>query len=394
MIMLDSKLQRNHFKPKILFLRSFSQVTFAAFIAGGLHYAQFDFMQYPPLPENRLGKLDKLYASTEARNHLQRNVITARKELKKKIEQGFFDLILLLDYDSSLFRYTQMSWLKKLRDLAGQSKFFFRKKWSEIFKELVCMQGVPFMPSALSSNRTALAVIDLDDWICLHSSGQKLLQACSSYYKRELPYNRFFLYYQQRPAPWRLWREKLAPICTKVHNIPLGIEDEKYSALKKLRKNEQDIDIFYCGQSTSTIRITALKNLKEFAATTSWNIVIKDDLSFSEYCAAVARSKITLSISGGGWDCFRHYEAVALGSVPLMDAPTVDAFWWNQAPTELFFTGTFKDFQLKIDKLLSNACLRSKCFIQLENLIESRMLHSKIVKYIVHSSFNKKYVAC
>ena len=387
--MFDSNLQKNHFKPKILFLRSSSQVTFAAFIAGGLHYAQFDFMQYPPFPDNRLDKLNKLYAPAEAREHLQRNVIATRKELNVKIKQGFFDLIVLLDYDSSLFRYTKMSWLKKMRNLAGQSKSFFKKKLSEIRKEIVYMQGVPFMPAALSG-KTTLAVIDLDDWICLPPSGQKLLQACSFYYKRELPYNRFFLYYQQRPAPWRLWREKLAPICAKVRNIPLGIEDKKYSALKKLRKNEQDIDIFYCGQSTSTIRITALKHLKELAATTSWNIVIVDDLPFSEYCATVARSKITLSVSGGGWDCFRHYEAVALGSVPLMDAPTVDAFWWNKAPTELFFTSTFKNFWIKIENLLSDSDLRNKCFVKLENVIESNMLHSEIVKYIIHSSIDEK----
>ena len=388
--MFDLNPQQNNFKPKILFLRSSSQVTFAAFIAGGLHYAQFDFMQYPPLPDNRLDKMNKLYAPAKSRKHLQRNVIAIKKELKIKIEQGFFDLILLLDYDSSLFRYTQMSWLKKLRILAGQSKSFFRKNLSEIRKEFIYIQGVPFMPSALA-DRTALSIIDLDDWICLPPSGQRLLQACSSYYKRELPYNRFFLYYQQRPVPWRLWREKLAPIYAKVHNIPLGIEDEKYSDLKKLRKNEQDIDIFYCGQLTSTIRITALKHLKELAATTSWNIVIADDLPFSEYCAAVARSKITISISGGGWDCFRHYEAIALGSIPLMDAPTVDAFWWNKAPAELFFTSTFKNFRIKIDNLLSDSNLRNKCFVKLENIIESNMLHSEIVKYIIYSSIDENY---
>jgi hypothetical protein len=390
--MLDSKTQRDHIKPKILFLRSSSQITFAAFIAGGLHYAKFDFMQYPHIPENRLDKLSKIYASAEARKNLQRNVIYARKELKIKIEQNFFNLVLLLDYDASLFRYTQMSWFEKIRNIAGQGRFIFRKKLSDIFKELHYIQGVPFTSSTLSG-KIPLAAVDLDDWICLPPSGQKLLQVCSSYYKREIPYNRFFLYYQHRPAPWRLWRENLAPICAKVHNIPLGIEDEKYSALKKLRKNKQDIDIFYCGQSTSTIRITILEHLKELFATTSWNIVIEDNLSFSEYCDAVAKSKITLSPSGGGWDCFRHYEAVALGSVPLMDAPVVDAFWWNQAPEELFFSSTFKNFHLKINQLLSDASLRNNCFMQLERLVESHMLHSKIVKYIVNSSLNESNAA-
>ncbi len=391
MVMSDPDQSKRLSRPKILFLRSSTQATFAAFITGGLHYASFDFMQYPPIPDNRLDKLNKLYDQAEAREHLQRNLIATKKELKKKIDQHFFDIILLLDYNASLFSYMQMNRLKKIRNLFGQVKFFFRKNTSEILEELNYIQGIPFTPSALS-NKIPLAVIDLDDWICLPPSGQELLQVCSSYYKRELPFNRFFLYYQERPAPWRLWREKLSPICEKVINIPLGIENKKYYSLKKIRSDKQNIDIFYCGAATSTVRIKFLEYLHELTQATDWNIVIADSLPFVEYCKTIARSKITLSISGGGWDCFRHYEAVALGSIPLMDKPNVDTFWWNKAPEELFFASTFKDFRLKIDQLLTDATLRKRCFSQVESIVESYMLHSKIVQYIVYSSLNKQSV--
>jgi hypothetical protein len=376
-------------RPKILFLRSSTQVTFAAFIAGGLQYAGYDFMQYPALPSSSLEKLNKLYDPEEAQEHLEQNVIQTRKELQKKIEQNFFDLILLVDYDASLFRFSQMSWFKKTRNLLGLIPFLFKKNSA---KRLNCLRGVPFSLSTMNK-KTPLAVIDLDDWICLPVLGQNLLQECSFYYKRELPLNRFFLYYQQRPAPWRLWRNKLAPVCKKVKNIPLGIEDKKYFSLKKLRTDNQDIDIFYCGTATSTIRIAVVEYLQKISQLTNWNIIVADALPFIEYCKTVARSKITLSISGGGWDCFRHYEAIALGSLPVMDQPTVDTFWWNKAPKDVFFSGTFEDFYLKLDQLLKESVVRNTYFKQIEDLIESYMLHSKIVQYIVDSSLSKKNTA-
>ncbi|MCI5144594.1 MAG: hypothetical protein D3923_03490 [Candidatus Electrothrix sp. AR3] len=370
---------------RVLFLRSSTQSTFAAFIAGGLHHTRFDFMQYPPFPDNNLDKLKKLYDSSSGQKHLEHNLIAGRKELREKLEQGYFDLILLLDYDARLFRYAQMNTLKKLRNLLGQCKNIFRGSLADRVRELNYMRGLPFTPAELNT-LAPVAVVDLDDWICLPPQGQNLLRHCSSYYKRELPFNRFFLYYQQRPAPWRVWRKKLAPVCAKARNIPLGVEDKKYYDLKARRKDKQEIDIFYCGLPTSSPRLTALEQLKKMAITTKWNIVIADTLPFNEYCDIISRSKITISISGGGWDCFRHYEAVALGSLPLMDRPVVDAIWWQNLPDVLFFSNTFQNFQNRIDTLLSDASLRNSCLTKLEKVFESHMLHSKIVEHIVSTS--------
>jgi len=386
---MSDLFQQKHRPHRILFLRSSAQVTFAAFVASGLrHSQQFDFMQYPSFAFDKLGKLEKLCNPISAQEDLELNLISNRKELKDKLEQGYFDLILLLDYDARLFRYAQMNTLKKLRNLLGQCKNIFRGSLADRVRKFNCMRGLPFTPAELSA-LAPVAVVDLDDWICLPPPGQELLRHCSFYYKRELPFNRFFLYYQNRPAPWKIWREKLAPVCAKVHNIPLGIEDKKYYALKRMRKKKQDIDIFYCGQPTSTPRITAVEKLKELSAITDWNIVLADSLPFDEYCDKISRSKITISVSGGGWDCFRHYEAVALGSIPLMDMPAVDALWWRKMPEDLFFSNIFDDFQRCLDKLLSDISLRINCLGKLEEAVESHMLHSKIVEHIVYTSLRE-----
>jgi hypothetical protein len=43
----------------------------------------------------------------------------------------------------------------------------------------------------------------------------------------------------------------------------------------------------------------------------------------AEYHKALTESHLCLSPPGMGWDCFRHYEAMLAGSVPLMTYPTI-----------------------------------------------------------------------
>lgn len=257
------------------------------------------------------------------------------------------------------------------------------------------MQGLPFTIKELN-DKVPVAVIDLDDWMCLSEANQVSFKYCSFYFKRELPYNRFFLYYQNRPTPWKYWRDRLASQFYKVSNVSLGIEDRRYDDLKSKRVQSQDIDVFFCGETTSSPRGDALKKLLKMSEEGQWKIVIDRGLSFEEYCHKMARSKITISISGGGWDCFRHYEAVALGSLPVMDTPLVDVIWWRKQPAELFFSNDFSDFEEKIIHLLENVKLRKNCFNVLERDVENHMLHSKMVNHVVstvlanNSSFKQK----
>ena len=46
-------------------------------------------------------------------------------------------------------------------------------------------------------------------------------------------------------------------------------------------------------------------------------------LSPDDYFARSARAWLTWSPEGFGWDCFRHYEASACRSVPVLSAPTI-----------------------------------------------------------------------
>ena len=351
---------------RVLYLRSPGRLPFAAIWAGGLLRAPgIEFWQYPALPAEHRNRLDKLPNAAAAWESLQVRAIPDPRELAERIAAGAFDAALVSDEDGLLFPGPAPSPLARVRSWLGRSG-----------------GRMPFTLAELA-RRMPVAVADLADASFLTPAGQEQLAACTAYFKRELPFDRLFLYYQQRPAPWRQRRLELLPVVEKVRGIPLGIEDDKYAALKNQRVALQDIDVLLTGTVTSSLRQEGLKRLRTWAATRARKVEIRDSLPFGEYCARMARSKVTISISGGGWDCFRHAEAVALGSVPFMNRPYIDAPAWRDLPEAVFFDNTFRDFDERLDALLADDRLRTECREELEARVETTQRHSQVVAAIV-----------
>lgn len=376
-------------KFRVLFLRSFSKAPFAVNIARGLtRCSNIEYWQYPVWPQDRRQLIEKLYASDEAWKTLNHPLIVNADELHQRLLAQAFDLILLADYDAQLFQYHGLSLFQKVKSWLRLVRMFRSRGLAGTIAHFKYLRALPFSLAEIN-NFAPVIVIDLTDSPMLTPNDQRVLRDCSLYFKREVPFDRLFLYYQDRPAPWTTRRKELLPILEKVHNIPLGIEDSKYAALKQQRVAVQDIDVLFVGEITNTLRKTGMEHLQELASNSQWNIVITRGLPFDDYCHKIARSKITVSIAGGGWDCFRHYEAVALGSLPLINKPTIDAVWWHIMPDEIFFENTFVNFRSRIEQLLTNHSLRTSCFEQLEQQVEHRMLHSKIVEYIIKTSLGK-----
>ena len=65
-----------------------------------------------------------------------------------------------------------------------------------------------------------------------------------------------------------------------------------------------------------------------------YRIVIEEShLPFAEYLSLMSRSWLTLSPQGYGYNGFRHYESMLVGSVPLInlpDPPVVNDFRHGQ----------------------------------------------------------------
>jgi len=99
--------------------------------------------------------------------------------------------------------------------------------------------------------------------------------------------------------------------------LPYWILSEYYPA----GQNKKDVDLFYAAALNSEVRrlatdeIASLQNagLRIEAAT--------ERLPADEYLSLLQRSYLTLSPEGQGYHCFRHYEAMIAGSVPVINRP-------------------------------------------------------------------------
>jgi hypothetical protein len=371
---------------RVLFLRSHSKICAFSFIANGLcNSQQIEFAQYPPFPFHYQSKLNKLPQRDKAWHDLNTHLITSYQELAEKLSSGYFDIVLLADYNAQLTSYQRMGWFQKLKVWAG----LMRNRRSHVLPQYHYLSALPVSFSEIC-RITPVIVVDLADYPYFTLTDVDILKDCTLYFKREVPYNRFVLYHQffQFSYLSRAQKdERLTALLQKVHNIPLGIPDDKFHELTTLRVDKQDIDVFWSGRISNTMRSTAMRQLQEFSAKASWNIFIaREPLSFQEYCQTMARSKITISVEGGGWDCDRHYEAVALGSLPLINKPTAGAVWWHKMPEEIFFENNFSNFVSRIEHLLNMETLRQRCLHEMEQRVREQMLWSKIVEYMTEKT--------
>lgn len=365
---------------RVLFLRSHSNAEGSTIIANGLFAnKRIEFRQYPRLPEHYRAKVK----SDEEWQVLHQHMISTPQELKQCVYNAEFDLVLLADKNGWLFEFGKMRKIKKLQCIFR----LYLQRFSEAYTKYAYLNSLPFSVQELS-RLVPLVVVDLNDIPYLKPEKVEILHACLLYFKREVPYNRFAIYHPFRSAKYR--NQDTLALFEKILNIPLGIGDRKFHELLQWRAFEQDIDIFWVGQLSSTIRVKVAQHLQELAAKRPWKIHIPSErLSFQEYCRTVARSKITISVEGDGWDCFRHYEAVALGSVPLINKPTIDAVWWHQMPQAIYFENDFSNFDAQLEQLLNNDALRAHCLQEMEQKIEAQMLWSKIIDYILDMSMQK-----
>jgi hypothetical protein len=109
---------------------------------------------------------------------------------------------------------------------------------------------------------------------------------------------------------------------SKLRPISLGIPDEWIHEIPATK--EKEWDVFFAGDLYEKgLRGRLLEEVKGWAGRTGRRVLLRDRLSRQEYLRCLAASCLTLSPPGMGWDCWRHYEAMLAGSVPLMTYPTI-----------------------------------------------------------------------
>lgn len=147
------------------------------------------------------------------------------------------------------------------------------------------------------------------------------------YFKRDLPQNpcNAFLYTHPkvecsgnvlRTAPFNRWVPKLRP-------ISLGINDALAAKLAAIEAPKIS-DVFFAGDvSLRPNRLAGIRQLERLKSEGFKIDIATQRLPHDEFIQRCAQAYLVWSPEGFGWDCYRHYEAAAAGSVPLMQSPPI-----------------------------------------------------------------------
>jgi glycosyltransferase involved in cell wall biosynthesis len=187
-----------------------------------------------------------------------------------------------------------------------------------------------FAPQLLRWRRRApLAVLDQEDLPLINRNNLFLLDRCRLYFKRELPADhwRLFLKTAHPNLPtarfrsldrWTAGESRLRPVSLGLPSTFEGAPDPA-SVPKRF-------DVFFAGrmEASSSLRPRGLAELRALADQGVSVDVPDGPLPREEFYRRCAGAWLVWSPEGYGWDCFRHYEALACGSVPLINSPSIE----------------------------------------------------------------------
>jgi len=110
-------------------------------------------------------------------------------------------------------------------------------------------------------------------------------------------------------------------ITTKLRPISLGLPDSGRLPAPSATKKH---DIFFAGDlHEKGLRGRLVEECRRHAENRNWRLCLRERMGQEEFWKTLSESRLCLSPPGMGWDCWRHYEAMALGAVPLMPYPTI-----------------------------------------------------------------------
>jgi Glycosyl transferases group 1 len=198
--------------------------------------------------------------------------------------------------------------------------------------------------------RAPIAVLDTEDYPAINRDRLYLLSRCRLYFKRELPPDRWRLFMgtAHPNIPTRRFRSqsRYRTDLEKIRPLPLGLPLDSRGLLP-ITATEKTVDVFFAGdtESSSTLRASGMRELLALRERGITVDIPQSRLELAEFYQRAARAWLVWSPEGLGWDCFRHCEAPACGSVPVISMPTIErhrplirgvhAFYYDAEPGAL-----------------------------------------------------------
>jgi Glycosyl transferases group 1 len=176
-----------------------------------------------------------------------------------------------------------------------------------------------------------VAVLDYEDIPIINRNNFFLLDRCRTYFKRELPVDRWRVFlktgHANLPTPRFRRLKRYQRRLAKLEPLSLGLP-RMQSGLLPAQPIEKSADVFFSGRiaDSSSIRSRGFAELQALRHNGVAVDIADGPLPPDEYYRRCARAWLVWSPEGFGWDCFRHYEAPACWSVPVINHPTIERY--------------------------------------------------------------------
>jgi hypothetical protein len=175
-----------------------------------------------------------------------------------------------------------------------------------------------------------IAAIDLSDSCLVGRHNFFLLNACKLFFKRELPSDHWLVFCKSGYPnfPGRRWRSKNSKLIEKFKPISYGAPSMNFGHLRpseQASSPEKKADIFFAGSvfGNSTARHAGLLELRALEKEGYVIDLPMERMTEPEFFKRMSAAWLAWSPGGLGWDCGRHYEASIVGTVPLINHPTI-----------------------------------------------------------------------
>lgn len=183
------------------------------------------------------------------------------------------------------------------------------KRWArQLVRLLAKISRVgKFLSAWLRLDRAAVAIVDYSDDPAISYETCALVPSFRVYFKREL----YPEHSMSRRADVASFNDRVRPITLPLPDANLTIS----------RDTERTVDVFFAGGLHSEIRRQGIAELQQLALEGYVIDLPTAGLSYTEYLQRMCASRVVWSPEGFGWDCYRHYEALFCGAVPLINRP-------------------------------------------------------------------------
>jgi glycosyl transferase family 1 len=176
-----------------------------------------------------------------------------------------------------------------------------------------------------------IVMLDLEDAPIVYASNLTLLDRALLCYKRELPADRARVFMQARapalPEVGPRLGEVMMARLAKLRPISTGLSDAVLAGAPP-QPVAKTTDIFFAGRiaGSSTLRQSGSAELIQLASRGVQIDFVTQRLALPDFLGHAAAARLVWSPAGYGHECFRHLEAAACWSVPVINTPGIERY--------------------------------------------------------------------